>query len=138
MYTATLQKTDVRPEGKIDAIVVISDGKNAFTKVFTIGLREKDVDAAIKEQVKHFIDGLENADAKVALVTNGVLDLSSVPSTVATQAELDRNAWIVSYHRLVGAQKMIDLGILSDTQPQYVTLKNKVIADFKPAYVNFV
>lgn len=139
MYTATLESTVVKQaEGKIDAVVSITDGTNTFKKVFTIGLRSDDVELAIKQQVKHFIEGLENADAKVVAVSTGAIDLTAIPTTVATQAELDRLAWLVNYHRLVGAKKMIDLGIFPDTQTQYVALKNKVTADFKPAYINFI
>ncbi len=139
MYTVTLQRAEVvKGEGKINTIVEISDGVATFTKSFVVGLREPDVLARVAQQVKHFIEGLENADAAVAAVPLGVIDLANVPTTIATQAELDRNAWIVKYNRLVGAKKMVDLGIFSDTQPQYVALKNQVTSDFRPAYINFV
>ena len=139
MYTATLKNTEIRKsEGRIDASVELSDGVTTFTKVFTIGLRESDVMEAVKRQVKHFIEGLENADQKVAPVATGVLDLTAVPSSVATQAELDRNVWIDNYQRLVGAKKMLDLGIFTETEPKYVALKDKVVNGFKPSYINFV
>ena len=114
MYTATLKNTEIRKsEGRIDASVELSDGVTTFTKVFTIGLRESDVMEAVKRQVKHFIEGLENA-------------------------ELDRNVWIDNYQRLVGAKKMLDLGIFTETEPKYVALKDKVVNGFKPSYINFV
>lgn len=139
MYTATLQRAEVvKGEGKVNTIVEISDGTTTFTKTFTIGLREPDVLAKVAQQAKHFIEGLENADAAVAAVPLGVLDLASVPTTIATQAELDRNAWMVSYNRLLSAKKLVDLGVIADTLPAYVALKNKVATDFKPAYVNFI
>lgn len=139
MYTATLQKAEVvKGEGKVNTIVEITDGVTTFTKSFVVGLREPNVLAKVAQQAKHFIEGLENADAAVAAVPLGVLDLASVPTTIATQAELDRNAWIINYNRLLAASKMVELGIFTDTQPQYVALKNKVAADFKPAYLNFI
>jgi len=139
MYTTNLQSIEVKKaEGKIDAIVEISDGTTTFKKVFTIALREEDVENKIKLQVKHFIEGLQNADTVVAPVTMGAIDLTKVPSTLPTPAETQRYNWTVDYNRLVGAQKLIDLGVISNTLPEYLALKNKVITNFKKEYVNII
>lgn len=139
MYTATLQKAEVvKGEGKVNTIVEITDGVTTFTKSFVVGLREPDVLAKVAQQAKHFIEGLENADATVAAVPLGVIDLASVPTTIASQAELNRSAWVLNYNKLVAASKMVDLGIFPNTHPQYVALKNKVTADFNPAYISAI
>jgi hypothetical protein len=85
----------------------------------------------IKKTIKQFLDELN-------LTLPALTDLepaTPVEPTPPTQAELDKQAWDANWAKLQLVDKLIDAGVLTGQETQIVALRNKVKADFKPAYL---
>jgi len=132
MYTATITKKDVVPQG-VQLEVTFSNGTD--TLVETIVPQDKRgfnhwVDSRIKS-----LDTLDEMKAEDNV--NKVVD-TSTPVETETQAVIDEREWFKNYTTLQEVQKLIDLAVLTGTEPKVVALRAKVKADFKPAYLNLI
>jgi len=132
MYTATITKKDVVPQG-VQLEVTFSNGTD--TLVETIVPQDKRgfnhwVDSRIKS-----LDTLDEMKAEDNV--NKVVD-TSTPVETETQAVIDEREWFKNYTTLQEVQKLIDLEVLTGTEPKVVALRAKVKADFKPAYLNLI
>lgn len=129
MYTATL-KNRLSESGKIRWVVEFTNGTDTFTDSFNdnkyIELQPR---VARKLAELNFVD---------TFTIDGVIN-STVPTvTPPTQADIDRNTWLADWRKLEIANKLVQAGVIVDTLPAYVTLKNKVVTDFKTNYINFL
>lgn len=78
-------------------------------------------------------------DAKY--VENTTVDVSEPVVVVPepTAEELARNNWLALYRKWTKVKTtLIDTGILTGTETPLVNMKNKVKADFLPAYLDFI
>ena len=125
MYTASLVEKLIE-NGKIRWIVEFSNGTDSFKDSLVGGNYEW-----LKRSVASRLAELNTE------VTLGPIDTTIVPPT-QTQAEIDRDQWLRDWSNLLGAQKLIAAGVIADTLPAYVTLKNKVTTNFKNAYVTLL
>jgi hypothetical protein len=57
----------------------------------------------------------------------------SVPPTVD---EIAKTEWFRDYGKLTSVQKLIDLQVLTGSEPQVVALRDKVKTNFKPVYIS--
>lgn len=58
-----------------------------------------------------------------------------LPVVPPTQAELDRDVWFAKAARLKNAKTLIDLGVLTGAEPQYIALRDNVKNTLKPEYI---
>jgi uncharacterized protein YneR len=129
MYTATLLGNTVDKQARRRIVTIkFDDGVSEFTKDFSFAV-ETEVEV-MKRTVKQYLDELN-------FVIEEITDLDYVEPTpeTPTQDELDKQAWEADFARLEKVKRLIDCGVLTGTETQIVTLRNKVKADFKPTYL---
>lgn len=129
MYTAKLIKRDI-DQGRYKWTVDFTDGTKTWTEFFYDSKYEQ-----VQSRVANKLKELNEVDT----FTEGQDIDATIPTvTPPTQAELDRATWIADWRKLEVANKLVAAGVISDTLPAYVTFKNKVAADFKVSYINYL
>lgn len=98
-------------------------------------------EGGLKCWIKGRLDQLNFAatiDSKYAV--GSIVDVSITQTTsTKTQAEIDRDAWVLLYQKWLRVKTgLIDTGILTGNETKVVNLKAKVQSDFLPAYVDFI
>lgn len=88
----------------------------------------------IKRRIKSLVDELDQAVVEVDSIVEGAVDLDTLPEL----PDIERNKWFGNYSRLEQIQKLIDLGVLTGSEPKVVALRAKVTSDFKPEYLNLI
>lgn len=101
------------------------------TKEFGIEASLTDIARHAKAQIAR----LEKADANIAAIVEGDIDLTLAVDVVPTADEIAKQEWFRDFGRLERVQQLIDLGVLTGTETPVVNLRNKVKADFKATYV---
>lgn len=101
------------------------------TKEFGIEASMADIARHAKREIKR----LEQADANLATIVVGDIDLTGVEDVPPTAAELAKQEWFRDFGRLERVQQLIDLGVLTGSETAVVNLRNKVKANFKATYV---
>ena len=129
MYTATL-KNRLIEGGRIRWVVEFSNGTDTITDSFN-ERKYQDLQKSVARRLAelNFVD---------TFTIDGVIDPTLPPEVPPTQAEIDRNQWLMDWRKLETANKLVQAGVIADTLPAYVTFKNKVIADFKVGYINYL
>lgn len=133
MFTAKI--IDKKEEGATIAITVeFTDGVDTHTEV----VRPQD-ENGFKYFVKQRCESLTTAKALKEADNVGKTVVVDEPVTPKTQAEIDRDAWLVKYYRWVSIKKnLIDTGVLTGSEKQVTDYLADVKATFKPAYINFI
>lgn len=90
----------------------------------------KIVDARLKQLGK-----LDNLESNIVL---GPINTSPVQVPPPTQVEIDRDAWLNKFERFRAMNRLVDLELMSDTDPPLVTLKTDLIAMWNNSYIDFV
>lgn len=114
---------------RIVAVEFVENG-NLLTQTFQFSLNTSLED--IKRAVKSYLDEL---NAVIPDLTGDLSTVTEPTPEVPTQAKLDRQAWEADFAKLEKVRRLIDCGVLTGNETQIVTLRNKVKADFKPAYL---
>lgn len=129
MYTATL-KNRLIENGKIRWVVEFTNGSDVFTESFNVN-KYNDLQPIVARRLAelNYVD---------TFTIDDVIDSTIQVATPPTQAELERNQWLQDWKKLEVANKLVQAGVIADTLPAYVTFKNKVAADFKVGYINFL
>ena len=129
MYTATL-KNRLIEGGRIRWVVEFSNGTDTITDSFN-ERKYQDLQKSVARRLAelNFVD---------TFTIDGVIDPTLPVTVTQTQAEIDRNQWLMDWRKLETANKLVQAGVIADTLPAYVTFKNKVIADFKVGYINYL
>lgn len=129
MYTAKLINRLIEG-GKIRWVVEFSNGTDTFTDSFS-ERKYQDLQRTVARRLAelNFVD---------TFTVDTVIDSTLPVDVVLTQAEIDRNQWLMDWRKLETANKLVQAGVISGTLPAYVTFKNKVIADFKVGYINYL
>lgn len=133
MFTAKI--TDKKEEGATLVITVeFSDGVDTYTEV----VRPQD-EVGFKYFVKQRCESLTTAKALKEADNVGKMVVVDTPVVPLTQAEIDRDAWLVKYYRWVSIKNnLIDTGVLTGSEKQVTDYLADVKATFKPAYINFI
>lgn len=124
MYTAEL--FDRTKEGvKNIWTVIYTNGSDSFSEKLEGGDYE-----SLRRRVASRLVELNKPDP----FSYGPID-SNIAPEVEDTATLQRKAWIQSWTYLQKANQLIQAGIITDTLPAYITLKQDVISGFKPGYL---
>ena len=92
--------------------------------------------AQIKKFASNKIVSLQATNNFVnSLAENQAIDLTP---ELPTQEEIDKNIFLTDYRKWVNVKKAIDVGILTGNELQVVALLDKVKANFKPAYLDYI
>lgn len=129
MYIAKL-KNRVEEVGGIRWVVEFSGGAETFVEQFKVAKYSE-----LQPRVARRLAELNFVDT---FTIDGVIDPTLPAEVTQTQAEIDRNQWLMDWRKLETANKLVQAGVISGTLPAYVTFKNKVIADFKVGYINYL
>lgn len=102
------------------------------TKEFGIEASMADIARHAKREIKR----LEQADANLATIIVGDIDLTGVEDVPPTAAELAKQEWFRDFGRLEALTRLQTLGALpADKVDRLNTLRAKVADGFKPAYI---
>ena len=129
MYIAKL-KNRVEEVGGIRWVVEFSGGPETFVEQFKVAKYSE-----LQPRVARRLAELNFVDT---FTIDGVIDPTLPVEVPPTQAEQDRSQWLADWRKLEIANKLVQAGVIADTLPAYVTFKNKVIADFKVGYINYL
>lgn len=129
MFTASITSKDFKG-GVMQVVVQFSDGTDTVVKAFNIS-SEND----LKRQVKNEINRLNELSSFSKVLSVGAYTTPKSESTPPTQAQLDKEEWFRDFGRLENALKLVTMGVLNESTPALVALKNKVTTNFKPAYI---
>lgn len=137
-WTAKLLQTTKDIEtNTIRVDVGITDGVTTIDKAYFVTNPNSTSPAWVKNQVREDINKLSSTDS--AIFPIGDIDLTPPPQGPGlTQAEIDRQTFISDYKQWIKIKTLIDSGILTGSEAKVVQLKNKVITEFKPEYLDFI
>lgn len=129
MWTPKLFSTTLE-SGRLIALVGYDNSDDA-TLSFTEKVDITTFTASVfKSIVKARVDSLSNPPS----ILPGSIDTT----VVQTQADIDLQTFLADYRKWLQVKKAIDAGILTGLEIQVVALKNRVISEFKPAYIDFI
>jgi len=123
MWTATLTNT-TKNFNNIDYVVEFTDGTDTFSKTYKYSILDAHAESA-KSKVKSHLYKLNNPTD----LATGAIDTTTATPTA-------QELWNEDLLKLEYVQHLIDLGVLNGTETPVVALRNKVKADFKPAYIS--
>ncbi len=136
MYTARISNKTTE-NGIFTIYVEFTNGTNTVTE----WCRPQNEDG-FKHWVKSRLEAFNASETlDTAYSANDIVDVTDpiVTPPTPTQAEIDRDAWLVDYRRWVKVKStLIDTGILTGNEAQVTTLRNRVSTNFKPEYLNLL
>lgn len=134
MFTAKI-KSIAKFKGRITIIVEYSNGLETFEEEIssTSNADLKWLRSQVRNRVRSLSEVYAFADT---LSVNQVIDTTADPEP--TQAEIDRDIFIKNYTRWLAVKRAIDSEILTGSEAKVIELKNKVITDFRPAYLDII
>ena len=137
-WTATLTK-ELAPDQTRVLRITYSDGSRSLFERFDF---RSDTDLAyIQRRARDKIAALDAQDALYAALSDGPITPASPdpPPPTPTQAELDREAWLVKYRRWVKVKTtLIDTEILIGNEAPVVNLKAEVQSGLLPSYLPYL
>jgi len=136
MYTAEIKRKTVDLDNKKVFIDVEyqKDGVRVSSEqfVFALDVTLEQIKQRINSELKRFISG----EINLAEITEGVVDLSTVPTGVQTQAEIDKQEWFRDFGRLERVLRLQEVGGMPAAWgTDLVALQAKVVAGAKKAYI---
>lgn len=135
MYTANiLSKTLARASNQIIVDVEFDDGVSPFTQKFNFPLSTT-IDR-IKENINAYKTQLESAEVFVDSIPEGQVDFTGVSDGTQTQDDIDRVTWFRNWGRLQAVNQLIDMGVLTGSEPKVIALQDAVNTGFKAEYVD--
>lgn len=136
MYNATLiSKSIQRSKNSILFEVEFDNGTDpVHTKTFSLPL--SGTEDSLKQAVKNYIDELQSAESSVSSISDGAIDLSTIPTP--SPAKVEFVEWREKFARLQRVQVLIDLGIVSDTNPKVTALRNEIQTGLKASYIDLI
>lgn len=136
-WTAQLTKATIL-DG--DAILVVTFRDDVSGASFDEPYRFRAVQSNVflKDKVRDRIKELNAISAWIPTLPIGAIVPSSdpTPPDPPTQAEIDRAAWTAKYQQLQAWMRAVNVGIESGTNPQFIALRDDVIATRIAAYRN--
>lgn len=131
MYTFSKVISDVKDVSKRRRIVLVEfiNGEGSTLErdmQFSIDA----TDVQVKQAFKSFLNELNHVPTPIT-----DLEYTELTPETPTQAELNKQAWEADFAKLEKVKRLIDCGVLTGNETQITTLRNKVKADFKPAYL---
>lgn len=134
MYTAKIHDKSF-DAGVLRVQVEFTDGT---TSLFESCIPQDE--GGLKYWIKGRLDQLNFASTSdVKYAVGSTVDLSETPVIQKTQAEINRDNWVLLYQRWLRVKTgLIDTGILTGNEAKVVALKAKVQSDFLPAYVDII
>lgn len=127
MYTAKLKERGLE-QGRFRWVVEFTDGAYTWTEAFIVPKYEE-----LQDRIGQRLSELNFVDT----FTIGA-DITPRTQAVLSQAELDRGVWLTDWRILQIADKLVAAGVIANTLPAYVAHKNKVINNFKVAYIPYL
>lgn len=132
MYTAKILSKDLDRAGqRMNVQVEFTDGVNTITN--NLPFAPNATPEQIKWRLKVMAAELDDSEVQLNALPVGDVTFPTDPPALSAQ-----QTWFTNYSKLEQVQKLIDLGVLTGTEPKVVTLRNKVRDDFLPAYLNLI
>lgn len=129
MYTAKI-KSKTPENGLVLVEVEFTNGATTVTE---------SIKPASYENLKDMVRSRLNALNSAAEIDARPIDEVIVTTTIQTQAEIDRDAWLKDYRTWVKVKtQLIDTNILIGNETAVVALQTKVKNGFKAAYLDFI
>lgn len=134
MYTVKITgKTLNKAQNTLTVNVDVTNNGETFSKSFAVPDNASFIE--VKRTIKRYIERLELADASIASITEGTIDLATITQENPTQAQIEKSEWFADFRRLEQVQRLITLGALTGNETPVANLRNKVKDNFKPAYI---
>ena len=133
-WTPTLKAAE-KQNGKIHVVIRYTDGVSDFNEDFYLVNPQ-----TLNDVVANRITQLTALDTFLAtLVVGSGISTTPTPPVVLLQPEIDRNAWLVNYRKLVKAkQTLVDTGIITTANPTYSALLSTVQGGLIASYLDYI
>lgn len=129
-WTATIIEKR-KEEGTLKIPVEFSDGVRSFVETFSMGGGNLET---LKRMIRARIEALGTIDATAGILNPGTIDSTPAPAPIPTDFE----TWLVNYNKWNKVKRLIDLGVLTGTEPAATNLLNQVKTDFRVAYIDLI
>jgi len=133
-WTPTI-KTSERIRGQLHVVIQYSDGITTFNEDVFLSSP-----TTLNDIVANRVTQLAALDTYALTLTPGAaISTTPTPPATLTQAEIDRNAWLVNYRKLLKAkQTLVDVGVITTAQPTYAALLTTVQTGLLASYLDFI
>jgi hypothetical protein len=88
----------------------------------------------VKQRVIEEIARLNAANTIIPTLSLGAVDTTPITPPAPNAADI----WLANYHKVVVLAPLISAGVITGNEAFVVALKNKIKADWKPEYLDFL
>ena len=133
-WTPTIKAVE-KIKGQLHVVIQYTDGTITFNEDQFLSLP-----TTLNDIVANRVTQLSALDTyALTLVKDAVISTVPTPPTVLTQAEIDRNAWLTNYRKLVKAKTtLVDVGVITVAQPTYAALLTTVQTGLLASYLDYI
>lgn len=133
-WTPTIKAVE-KIKGQLHVVIQYTDGTVTFNEDQFLSSP-----TTLNDIVYNRINQLTALDTyATTLVKDAVISTTPTPPATLTQADIDRNAWLVNYRKLVKAKTtLVDVGVITTANVDYTNLMNTVKAGLLPAYLDYI
>ena len=133
-WTPTLIAAE-KQNGKIHVVIRYSDGTITFSEDQFLSSPQ-----TLNDIVANRINQLTALDSFFAtLVVGSAISTTPTPVVPLLQPEIDRNAWLVLYRKLVKAKTtLVDTGVITVSNPTYAALLSQVQTGLLASYLDYI
>ena len=122
-------------QGQLHVVIAYSDGTRTFNEDLFLSTPRTLNDVVFKRIAE--LDALDTYATSLVVGTS----ISTTPTVVTppTQAEIDREAWLVNYRKLFKAkQTLVDVGVIPASNSTYAALLSTVQAGLQASYLDYI
>jgi hypothetical protein len=120
--------------GKVQILVRVTDGSLTFDQYFTADFHSATVEW-LKGAVTDWIGSISDSYALADAITVGAFDLTPASATPAEVARANFRADCILMRRYAKAK---NAGIITGTEQFMVDLKERLLANYLPAYIDLL
>ena len=133
-WTPTIKAVE-KIKGQLHVVIQYTDGTITFNEDQFLSLP-----TTLNDIVANRVTQLSALDTyALTLVKDAVISTVPTPPTVLTQAEIDRNTWLVNYRKLSKAKTtLVDVGVITAANPTYAALLTTVQSGLQASYLDYI
>lgn len=133
-WTPTIKAVE-KIRGQLHVVIQYTDGTITFNEDQFLSSP-----TTLNDIVANRVTQLSALDTYALTLTPGAtISTTPTPPTVLTQAEIDRNTWLVNYRKLVKAKTtLVDVGVITAANPTYAALLTTVQNGLLASYLDYI
>jgi predicted phosphohydrolase len=133
-WTPTIQ-TKEKIRGQLHVVIQYTDGTITFNEDQWLSSP-----TTLNDVVASRVAQLSALDTYYnTLIVGSAISTTPTPPATLTQADIDRNTWLLNYRKLVKAKTtLVDTGVITTAQPTYAALLTTVQTGLLASYLDYI